>query len=72
MKTRKEQASEMLESLKSDLLKQEIVHDYREYIFKDDKDLKGNLEAQKELNASKSQIDRTKKMIDWLSTVCEL
>jgi hypothetical protein len=67
MKTRKQQVSEMIDALQDDLIKQEIIKDYRQFAYDNDERLKGNLEAKKELNASASQIDRTTKMLEWLN-----
>jgi hypothetical protein len=67
MKTRKQQISEMIEGLEEDLIKQQVVKDYREYVFTSDERFKGNLEAEKELKASEMSIDRTEKMLKWLN-----
>lgn len=66
-RTRKQQVSIMIDELENDLVKQEVVHDYRKWVYENDERLKGNTEAQKEVKASEFSIERTKKMIKWLN-----
>lgn len=66
MKTKKQQISEMIEQLQDNLVKLEIVQSYRQFVFENDEDLKGNTEAKKELNATDFAISKDKKMLEWL------
>ena len=65
MKTKKEMLMEMIDALENDALKLEILKDYRTNIFENDPDLKGNLEAKKELDANEFTLKNTKKMLEW-------
>jgi hypothetical protein len=67
MKTRKQQISEMIDGLEDDLIKQQVVKDFKEYLFNNDEKFKGNLEAEKDLKASEMAIYRTETMLKWLN-----
>ena len=67
MKTRKQIACEMIEELEQGLIKPSLLKDYRQFIFENDEELKGNMEAKKELNANIMQIEHSEKMIAWLN-----
>ena len=67
MKTRKQIACEMIEELEQGLIKLSLLKDYRQFIFENDEELKGNMEAKKELNANIMQIEHSEKMIAWLN-----
>ena len=67
MNTRKQQISEMIGGLEDDLTKQQVVKDFKEYLFTNDEKFKGNLEAEKDLKASEMAIYRTETMLKWLN-----
>lgn len=67
MKTRKQQISEMIGGLEDDLTKQQVVKEFKEYLFNYDEKFKGNLEAEKDLKASEMAIYRTETMLKWLN-----
>ena len=67
MKTRKQQISDMIGGLEDDLIKQQVVKDFKEYLFNNDEKFKGNLEAEKDLKASEMAIYRTETMLKWLN-----
>lgn len=67
MKTRKEVILEMITALENDKIKQEILVDYKRNSFENDEDLKGNLEAKKQLDATEFSLKYTLKMLEWLN-----
>lgn len=67
MKTRKQQASEVIEALENDIVKLALINDYRQFVYDNDEKLKGNAEALKELNATKFQIENSEKMLKWMN-----
>ena len=66
MKTRKQQLEEMLESLQNDNLRLTIIRDFKQHLFESDEELKGNLEAKKEIDATNFSLKTNEKMALWI------
>ena len=66
MKTRKQQLEEMLISLQNDNLRLTIIRDFKQFLFDGDKELKGNTEAKKEIDATNFSLKTNEKMVLWI------
>ena len=66
MKTRKQQLEEMLTSLQNDNLRLTIIRDFKQHCFENDKELKGNVEAKKEIDATNFSLRTNEKMSEWI------
>jgi len=65
--TYKEQISKMIGEIEEKMPYYEVLKNYKQFIYENDEELKGNAEAKKELNASIMQIDHAEKMLEWLN-----
>jgi len=71
MKTRKQQLEEMLLALQNDNLRLTIIRDFKQFLFDNDEELKGNLEAKKEIDATNFSLKTNEKMTLWIEKELE-
>ena len=67
MKTRVQALEEMKALLEDDLVRQNIIAEYKKYQFENDEKLKGNAEADKELKAAIFGVYKTEAMLKWIA-----
>jgi len=61
----------MLLALQNDNLRLTIIRDFKQFLFDNDEELKGNLEAKKEIDATNFSLKTNEKMTLWIEKELE-